>query len=61
MKSQEKLSDGKLNEFKGLLADYVDKWKAQLKKYTDKNRIFWKLHLMWVGVVCQRDTNDWSV
>ena len=40
MKSQEKLSDEKLNEFKDLLADYVNKWKAQLENYTDKNPVF---------------------
>ena len=51
MKSQEKLSDEKLNEFKDLLADYVNKWKSQLENYTDKNPIFWKLHMILCGLV----------
>ena len=51
MKSQEKLSDEKLNKFKDLLANYVNKWKAQLKNYTDKNPIFWKLHMILCGLV----------
>ena len=51
MKSQEKLSDEKLNKFKDLLADYVNKWIAQLNNCTDKNPIFRKLHMILCGLV----------
>ena len=40
IKSQEKLSDENLNKFKDLLANYVNKWKSQLKNTTNKNPIF---------------------
>ena len=51
MKSQEKLSDEKLKEFKDLLADYVRLWTTQLENYTTKNPVFWKLHMVLCGLV----------
>ena len=51
MKSQEKLSDEKLKQFKDLLADYVKKWTTQLESYTNKNPVFWKLHMVLCGLV----------
>jgi hypothetical protein len=51
LKRQDKLYEVDIRNLKRLTANYVNEWKTKLNTYTNKNSIFWKLHMLCCGII----------